>query len=347
MKAAQPVKFIHNEDNLFGTLEYTEERLSDYTFTASQNTLNRVDSNINEILTTGYREGKGINEVSRRITERFDQLRTWEANRIARTEIHTSQNMGIMNSYESLGVEYTQWTAAHDSRTRRSHIDIDGEIIPFGGTYSNKLRFPGDTSGPIEEWINCRCANAPFVMPVGMMAPSFSPFRESDLIPISVEPTITEPTTIEPTEIPQPTLEKPVTTQNRIVETNSEYLFKGEPKKSTLVDRETRKTMDVYEFENIKIAFDRGETALTFEEVKAHIDSLPPIFKKTNAKMIKIHDFSHPEAAGSYTKLGSELRLYNTKGYSKSEILDTFTHELAHSIDSMRGSGYLYSIKEK
>lgn len=184
MKSAQPVQFTHNRDNLFGTLEYTEERLSEYTFTASESTLNRVDKNINQILVDGYRGGNGIDEVSRRITERFDQLRTWEATRIARTEIHNSQNLGIMSSYESMGVEYTQWVAAHDSRTRRSHLDIDGEIIRFGGVYSNKLKFPGDTSGPIKEWVNCRCSNAPFVLPPGMMAPSFSPFRESDLIPI-------------------------------------------------------------------------------------------------------------------------------------------------------------------
>lgn len=196
LKSTSPVKFTHAPNNLFGTLEYTEDKLANDTFTASEHTLNRVDDNINEILTDGYRQGHGINDVSRRITERFDQLRTWEATRIARTEIHTAQNMGMMSSYESLGVGYTQWTSAHDKRTRMSHRDIDGEIIPFGGTYSNKLKYPGDKSGRIEEWINCRCTNAPYIPPSGMMAPpGKSHFRESDLVPMSVpEPTpITEP----------------------------------------------------------------------------------------------------------------------------------------------------------
>jgi hypothetical protein len=94
--------------------------------------------------------------------------------------------MGVMNSYDQLGVEYTQWISASDARVRESHVEIDREIIPFGGTYSNGLRFPGDTSGLIEEWINCRCSNAPFVMPAGMMAPpGMAQFREEDLIPIS------------------------------------------------------------------------------------------------------------------------------------------------------------------
>ena len=91
-----------------------------------------------------------------------------------------------MKTYEKLNVEYTQWIAADDDRTRESHIEVDREIIPMGGTYSNGLQYPGDTSGPIEEWINCRCSNAPFVMPYGYMAPpGMAQFREEDLIPIS------------------------------------------------------------------------------------------------------------------------------------------------------------------
>lgn len=173
-------------NNLFGTLQYTEDRLLNRSFIASENTLNRVDESINEIITDGYKSGKGIDYVSQEVQTRFEQLQSWEATRIARTEIHNAHNEGIMKSYETLGVEYTQWVAANDDRVRDTHAEIDGEIIPFGGTYSNGLAYPGDTSGDIEEWINCRCSNAPFVMPKGMMAPpGMAQFREDDLIPIS------------------------------------------------------------------------------------------------------------------------------------------------------------------
>ena len=179
-------------NNLFGTLEYTEDKLLNQTFTASKQTLDRIDDNINQIITDGYKSGKGINHVSEKIRERFQQLKTWESVRIARTEIHTAHNEGIMKSYETLGVEYTKWVSAHDKRVRgnkktdkANHIIMDGEIIPFGGTYSNGLKYPGDKTGKIEEWINCRCSNAPYVMPQGMMAPpGMAQFRESDLIPI-------------------------------------------------------------------------------------------------------------------------------------------------------------------
>lgn len=173
-------------NNLFGTLEYTEEKLLNETFTASERTINRVDKSINKIITDGYKSGKGIDYVAKQLQERFSQLKDWEAVRIARTEIHTAHNQGIMKSYETLGVNYTQWNASHDKRTRTSHRLIDGEIIPFGGTYSNGCKYPGDKSGPIEEWINCRCSNAPFIMPQGYtVPPGMKYFKESDLVKLS------------------------------------------------------------------------------------------------------------------------------------------------------------------
>ena len=136
------------------------------------------------MLTEGYQSGKGINYVSNLLVKRFDQLQTWEARRIARTEIHNSHNTAVMDTYNEYGVEYTMWIAADDERTRESHLEINGEIIRLGDTYSNGLRFPGDTDGPIEEWINCRCSNAPYVLPYGYAAPPQQQFRENDLIKI-------------------------------------------------------------------------------------------------------------------------------------------------------------------
>ena len=181
-KAIKPRLFKRYD--LFATLRGAEEDLLERVFIASQATLNRVDTSIKTLLTEGYQSGKGINYVANLLTKRFDQLQTWEAKRIARTEIHNSHNTAVMDTYNEYGVEYTMWISADDERTRDSHLEINGEIIRLGDTYSNGLKFPGDTDGPIEEWINCRCSNAPFVIPYGYAAPPFSPFREEDLIQI-------------------------------------------------------------------------------------------------------------------------------------------------------------------
>ena len=177
--------------DLFATLRGAEEDLLERVFIASQATLARVDTSIKTLLTEGYQSGKGINHVANLLTKRFDQLTTWESKRIARTEIHNSHNTAVMDTYQEIGVEYTMWITAHDDRVRglketdtADHAILDGEIIPIGNEYSNGLKYPGDTDGPIEEWINCRCSNAPYVIPYGYAAPPFSPFREEDLIKI-------------------------------------------------------------------------------------------------------------------------------------------------------------------
>jgi SPP1 gp7 family putative phage head morphogenesis protein len=181
-KAVKPR--LNKRFDLFATLRGAEEDLLERVFLASQATLNRVDTSIKTLLTEGYQSGKGINYVSNLLVKRFDQLQTWEAQRIARTEIHNSHNTAVMDTYNEYGVEYTMWISADDERTRESHLEINGEIIRLGDTYSNGLRFPGDTDGPIEEWINCRCSNAPFVLPYGYAAPPQQQFRENDLIKI-------------------------------------------------------------------------------------------------------------------------------------------------------------------
>ena len=177
------VNIKHKNQELFGTIDYSEDYLTDYTFTASEKTMQRVDSEINKILTTGYKDGWGVLEVGNRIQERYNQFSTWEANRIARTEMQTAHNMGMMNTYKEQGVEYKQWRSAHDKRVRLTHIYMDEEIAPMDEKFSNGLMYPGDKSGKIREWINCRCSVMPYLMPPGATAPiGRQQFYETDLI---------------------------------------------------------------------------------------------------------------------------------------------------------------------
>ena len=186
MKANRNVgAFYEKGDPLFATSQFAEDRLRDTVFQASDKTMARVDESINEILTQGYKEGWGVKDVRNRLMTRFDQLKDWEANRIARTEMQHAHNLGIMHSYEQNNVQHIQWRSAVNQpmRTRPSHIALNGEIIRVGDRFSNGLQFPGDKTGKIEEWINCRCSCPPYILPPGMSAPpGRSYFRESDLL---------------------------------------------------------------------------------------------------------------------------------------------------------------------
>ncbi len=78
------------KDQLFGTIKFSEQQLLNGSFIASKTTMNRVESNINKILVDGYIDGLGISNVRNNILKRFGQLKSWEATRIARTEIHNA-----------------------------------------------------------------------------------------------------------------------------------------------------------------------------------------------------------------------------------------------------------------
>ena len=300
--------FIKNDNDLFATLQGAEERLLNKVFTASERTLSRVDSQINQIITDGYRSGLGINDVSNKLIERFDQLQTWESKRIARTEIHNAHNVAVMDTYEELDVEYTMWVSASDDRVRDSHIEIDGEIIPMGGEYSNGLRFPGDTDGPLNEWINCRCSNAPYVIPYGYMAPTFSPFREEDLIKIETKPD-QSPKEIEPVDtVETPTTEAPVHPYH----INSEDRFSNininqEVFETVLAHKEARATAKI-EWGNL-VDLENGKL-IHAKDIRGTNKGVTVPRPHTQNKFGLLHN--HPSEAGF-----SGADMYNQLGYSK------------------------------
>lgn len=187
-KADTPTINISRTD-LWGTMSEVEKDLENMTFQASDKTLERVkEDKITQILHQGYADGRNGTEVGREIKREFSKLKTYEAERIARTELHSAHEKGLLDQYKEMDVQYKQWDAHIDNRTRSSHIDLNGEITAIDGTFSNGLTRPGDKNGPIKEWIRCRCTLSPFLMPIDKMAPEGAlHFRESDLVDLDLD----------------------------------------------------------------------------------------------------------------------------------------------------------------
>ena len=175
---------VSDENELFAPNPKVSSRLKRYKFEASEKTKARVDNEINKILSEAYREGWGPRDVANKIQQRFTDLSNYEARRIAQTEINTTRNYVQYNRLQEDEMDYKIWHAAHDSRTRKSHLEVDEEIVPINERFSNGLLYPGDKEGPISEWVNCRCSHAAFIMPLGYEAPDFWPFTESDLVKV-------------------------------------------------------------------------------------------------------------------------------------------------------------------
>lgn len=131
---------------------------------------NRYTESVLNVLNTGYREGVGIAEITKRLTKLHNNFKNYEAHRIARTEIQSHRNKATFEQMKETGTEYKQWLTMEDELVRGNkvndsadHVSLDLEIVPVDEPYSNGLMYPGDKSGPIEEWINCRCTSVPYV----------------------------------------------------------------------------------------------------------------------------------------------------------------------------------------
>lgn len=172
----------------------TYDLIKNRSFEASAQTLARMRGDVIGNLAKSYEEGYGIDKAAEALREKFVSMRDYELVRIARTEINSGQNQGAYETEREFHINYHMWWSADDDRVRdgstsdADHTYMHGQIVRVGEPFSNGLLYPGDMSGPIEEWINCRCRVVPFLMPEGFMAPAQEFFYESDLLPIDYSP---------------------------------------------------------------------------------------------------------------------------------------------------------------
>ena len=354
-----------DNNELFAPNPKVSSRLKRKKFEASEKTKARVNKEINNILGEAYREGWGPRYVGDKIRQRFTDLSTYEARRIAQTEINTTRNYVQYQRMQDDEMEYKIWHAAHDSRTRKSHLKVDEEIVPINERFSNGLMYPGDKDGDPSEWVNCRCSHAAYIMPLGYEAPDFFPFTESDLVKVGSslskdyvseiqerirlidgamvreqeESNIEKPSVVEPVEVaPKPKPKKPKTKPKPV----KPKVEKPKPVK-VYEDIDKGKPITVYEYENYTIGIHKNVKYTNIDEITKHLDNLPKELLNHNSK-IYVMDVPEPKGnAGTFTGLpGGDVRLWDMRKTFKDDALkktvemtpmDVLTHELAHAVD--------------
>lgn len=164
----------------------------------AENAVKQSIDTINEQLTSrlsdAYEKGWNSEKTARELQATMKGMEDKNLKTLTRTEMHSAKMQARQLSYQERGVGFSQWRTAgddvvrgNDPRDEADHVVMDGEITPLDTPFSNGLLYPGDMSGDISEWINCRCDMRPFVMPVGMEAPGDGePFMEEDLVPVDV-----------------------------------------------------------------------------------------------------------------------------------------------------------------
>ncbi len=138
-----------------------EEWLKQYAIDQATKIVGTMIQKARDSLARSREEGLGQNAAARRLQKAVGGTFA-DAQRIARTEMHTAAGRADNASARSTGLDMVkEWGATDDKRTRPSHEEADGqrremnEAFDVGGS---KLMYPGDENGPAHEIINCRCS---------------------------------------------------------------------------------------------------------------------------------------------------------------------------------------------
>jgi uncharacterized protein with gpF-like domain len=122
-----------------------------------------IREQVNASLMQGWSNGESLSDLKDRVREVFNASAS-RARTIARTEISNAVNGGrFQTALGENGVKTIRsGISTLDGRARDTHEARDGEVIDYGQDVlrSGRLRWPGDTDGPGEEVINCRCTFA-------------------------------------------------------------------------------------------------------------------------------------------------------------------------------------------
>ena len=109
----------------------------------------------------GVLQGESMDKIARRMRD-VCGMDARAAIRNARTATTGAENAGRLDSMNralGMGIGLKKlWLATRDSRTRDSHVLLDGELREVNEKFSNGCMHPGDPHGRPEEVYNCRCA---------------------------------------------------------------------------------------------------------------------------------------------------------------------------------------------
>lgn len=147
------------------TVEWLAEHQNDLILPGPREPKDREDMTwnikaINSQVAQGIVQGESIPKIAARLRKVSD-MNVRSSVRNARTMATACENAGRVENMkvaEELGVKTRKrWMCTHDSRTRDSHLQIDGETVADDEWFSNGCRYPGDPVGPASEVYNCRC----------------------------------------------------------------------------------------------------------------------------------------------------------------------------------------------
>jgi hypothetical protein len=146
--------------------DQVRRELQEYAADAADETGERITRDLADALRDAYQAGLSRDEMADILeTDVFPDMRGWEAERAAQTAATGGAGRGSVSAIRDAGAPGKRWLAGELPRTRLSHHETDGQVVPVGAKFTtgkgNKAWWPGDPRLPPSDFISCRCAVAP------------------------------------------------------------------------------------------------------------------------------------------------------------------------------------------
>lgn len=163
------------------------------------------------VVSDGVLGGRNITNLTKDIQNTCRDFTRNKAELIATTEVGKLNSAIARNQSESAGIQYYEWSAAMDGRTRESHAVMDGKICKWGddkGYYVWEVNPKTDKRELVRKWrpenaykgapgtdFRCRCTALPYV-------PEFEDDYEAERVKGPQQGVIQEhPVEIQPSEL--------------------------------------------------------------------------------------------------------------------------------------------------
>ena len=155
--------------DISGTVDVSQQRVQDVlrrtindSVIANENLRERIARDIGE----GMEAQETLDEITQRITDRFENMQTWRARQIAQTAITPTFEQGQSEAFFRAEIERHAWLSQRDDAVRPDHWDADGQTVGIDERFivgGESALYPGDTLLSLAQRINCRCTRRPII----------------------------------------------------------------------------------------------------------------------------------------------------------------------------------------
>jgi HK97 family phage portal protein len=138
----------------------------------SKSMFNTITDKLTDSLNEGLAKGEGLPKLTSRVKQEIDDLKTYQAKRIARTEVSRSTNYANGKVWKQAGFAKEEWLTALDERVCEFCGIMEGKITKINENYFDKdSEMTGSEGGKLDFTyenvkhpplhVSCRCTTTP------------------------------------------------------------------------------------------------------------------------------------------------------------------------------------------